>query len=91
MTGQVTEKRKRALRIRYQLGLRGIEPADISRELGHGRSGFCSEVISGRESSNRTRQRIAEYLGMTYEEVWGEAPRRRGRPQRKEQKQENQG
>ena len=64
----ITEK---TMKIKVEMLKKRLSGADIARKAGVDRSAIY-HVISGRSKSKKLRQAIADALGMSYNEVWGE-------------------
>lgn len=56
-------------KVRAALNLKGLSMADLAQELGLSYNWICW-VIAGRFYGAKTRKRIAEVLGYTYDELW---------------------
>jgi lambda repressor-like predicted transcriptional regulator len=57
--------------IKSLLVLRGVKLVDLAREFGITKQ-YLWYVIHGRRKGERIRKEIAQFLGMSYEQLWGE-------------------
>jgi lambda repressor-like predicted transcriptional regulator len=57
--------------IKSLLVLRGIKLVDLAREFGITKQ-YLWYVIHGRRKGERIRKKIAQFLGMQYEQLWRE-------------------
>jgi lambda repressor-like predicted transcriptional regulator len=63
-------------RVKSIMALHGLSCAQVARELNITRGGV-SHIVKRKMRSYRVEKIIADRLGIPYEELWGEPPRRR--------------
>jgi DNA-binding Xre family transcriptional regulator len=57
--------------IKSLLVLRGVKFVDLARQFGITKQ-YLWYVIHGRRKGERIRKKLVEFLGMSYDQLWGE-------------------
>jgi transcriptional regulator with XRE-family HTH domain len=57
--------------IKSLLVLRGVKLVDLAKEFGITKQ-YLWYVIHGRRKGERIREKLVEFLGMPYDQLWGE-------------------
>lgn len=71
MTKVNKKNKKKALRIRGLMYLRGFTFSDVYKALGISRQ-YLWYIMNGKRQGGKKKQELAELLGVPYEELWGE-------------------